>query len=1012
MKKANHQSDHSSGKLTVENRCPVDSEDCNGVDIPAKERFPIVGLGASAGGLAAFEAFFSAMPADTEPGMAFVLVQHLAPDHKSMLTDLITRYTCMPVYEVEDGMRVQVNCTYIIPPNKDMAFLNGALYLIEPVAPRGQRMPIDFFFRSLAQDLRERAICIVLSGTGSDGAQGVRDIKGEGGMAMVQNPEQIEYGGMPRSAIATGLVDYILEPAEMPGQLLAYIEHAFGGNKTSISNRATTSENTMKKIIILLRNHTGHDFSGYKSNTIGRRLERRMAVNQIDGLEDYYMFMMQNDSEVITLYNEILIGVTSFFRDPDAFKALEEKAIPRVLGAKENGAVVRVWVPGCSTGEEAYSVAILFYEGMAKMKQNCQVQIFATDIDCRAIDIARAGVYPVSIASDVTPLRLERYFVKSPDGNSYRINKCIRDMLVFSEQSVIKDPPFSKLDLVSCRNMLIYMGADLQKKIIPLFHYALNPDGILFLGTSETIGEFIDLFSVIDRKSKLYQRKPAYAGWKDPELGRFLPLMTGKRVVKKESSAMPEVRETIREVFERELLMTYAPASVVVDERGEILYVHGHTGKYIELPSGAPGVNIISMACEELRRQLNITLHKAMVQNQLVRMDSLRIGNRGDGACINLIIEPLNTGLNQEKKAYMIVFEPGTPTPAISTPDNGIFIEIEDDFDMDPRILELQQALRAKEDYLLTTTEEMETANEDLKSANEELQSVNEELQSTNEELETSKEELQSINEELSTVNSELQQKVMDLSLINNDMNNLLAGTGVGTLFVNHELIIQRFTPAITPVINLIPSDVGRPVGHIVANLVGYDRLVGDVRAVLNSLIPREVEVQTILGAWYLLRIMPYRTLDNVIEGAVIIFIDITDMKRTRAMLQQAMEERQLLLEANPQGVIFIDRTGRIVNANPNAEMILGLSLEEMQSSGYRFPFRETAVEGDAITDDNSDPTALAILTGQAVHGLIMPVIVPGKESASWLRVNAVPQFNPGEKIAYQVCITFEAVSE
>ncbi|MBN1166829.1 MAG: hypothetical protein JXA44_06820, partial [Methanospirillaceae archaeon] len=466
-----------------------------------KSSFPVVGIGASAGGLAAFEAFFSGMPADTEPGMAFVLVQHLAPDHKSILTDLIRRYTRMQVFEVEDDMKVQINCAYIIPPGRDMAFLNGRLQLLEPAAPRGQRLPIDFFFRSLAQDQRERAIGVVLSGTGSDGTLGVRSIKGEGGMVMVQNPESTEYDGMPRSAIATGLVDYELPPAEMPAQLIAYVTHAFG-RPPRPAVPTPRSENAQKKIFVMLRTRTGHDFSQYKPSTIQRRIERRMAVHQIESMEDYVRFIQQTPDEVDALFRDMLIGVTSFFRDSEAFGALEEQVIPRLFTGKGADTPIRIWVPGCSTGEEAYSLAILLAEHQETLKQSWKVQVFATDIDSHAIAVARVGIYPASIASDLTPERLSRFFAAEPGDGAYRIHKSIRDMLIFSEQNVIKDPPFSKLDLISCRNLLIYLDSDLQKKLVPLFHYALNPGGYLFLGTSETVNEFSDLFATRERRQK------------------------------------------------------------------------------------------------------------------------------------------------------------------------------------------------------------------------------------------------------------------------------------------------------------------------------------------------------------------------------------------------------------------------------------------------------------------------------------------------------------------------------
>ncbi|RPI91131.1 MAG: chemotaxis protein CheR, partial [Spirochaetales bacterium] len=475
---------------------------------PPVSRFPIVGIGASAGGLAAFEAFFSGMPANTEPGMAFVLVQHLAPDHKSILADLIRKYTSMQVFEVEDGMTVRPNCAYIIPPGHDMAFLNGTLQLLEPSAPRGQRLPIDFFFRSLALDQQERSIGIVLSGTGSDGTLGVRSIKGEGGIVMAQTPESTEYDGMPRSAIATGLVDYELPPSEMATALIAYAEYAFGNSPRSNAVPTPILENNLKKIFILLRAQTGHDFSLYKPSTTRRRIERRMAVHQIDTVEKYVRHLQHASSEVDALFRDLLIGVTGFFRDAAAFKALEGAILPLLFSGRSAGSMVRVWTPACSTGEEAYSIAMLLVEGMEALNQRFTLQIFATDIDSQAIAAARAGIYPSSIAADVTPERLARFFTAEAEGpdmspGSYRINKSIRDILIFSEQNVIKDPPFSRLDLISCRNLMIYMSGDLQKKLVPLFHYSLNPGGLLFLGTSESIGEFNDLFATLDRKAKL-----------------------------------------------------------------------------------------------------------------------------------------------------------------------------------------------------------------------------------------------------------------------------------------------------------------------------------------------------------------------------------------------------------------------------------------------------------------------------------------------------------------------------
>lgn len=903
--------------------------------------FPVVGIGASAGGLAAFEAFFSGMPADTDPGMAFVLVQHLAPDHKSILTELVRRYTRMQVFEVTDGMVVKPNSAYIIPPNRDMAFLNGTLQLLEPAAPRGQRLPIDFFFRSLAQDQHERAICIVLSGTGSDGTQGVREIKGEGGMVMVQEPKSTEYDGMPSSAIATGMVDYVLPAAEMPAQLIAFVAHAFGKTSQLAPPPAMKAEDVLKKIFLLVRAQTGHDFSQYKRNTVLRRVQRRIAVHQIKGLDEYIRYLQKNPAELDALFRDLLIGVTSFFRDPEAFRVFHDQAIPQLFAGKTRGASVRVWVPACSTGEEAYSIAILLQERLDALKQSFKLQVFATDIDRHAIECARAGVYPGSVATDISPERLARFFSQETDGGAYRIQKAIRDMVIFSEQDVIKDPPFSKMDLISCRNLLIYMGGELQKKLIPLFHYALNPGGMLFLGTSETVGEFVDLFATMNRKAKLYQRKEEADGAHRSRY--FTNLSEDGSVPRPFGKAPVESKLAARELTERALLQHYAPPGALVNERGDIFYLHGRTGKYLEPAPGEADLNVLKMAREGLRETLTTTLRKAAALKAPLRHAGLRVKTNGDFVTVNLTVQPVTAGpdLAVAPKLFLVGFEdaPGaaperSEEPALEMGEGTG----EGAANVDGRIATLKQELRAKEEYLQTTNEELATSNEELKSSNEEMQSVNEELQSTNEELETSKEELQSVNEELATVNAELQNKVDELSRSNNDMNNLLAGTGIGTIFVDHHLKILRFTPAVTQVINLIPTDVGRPVGHIVSNLVGYDTLVADVRAVLDTLTTKEVEVQTQKGAWFLLRIRPYRTLENVIAGAVINFAEITEVKNAQAALQEceAMRRLAVVVRDSHDAIAVQDLDGRILAWNPGAERMYGWSEAEALTMNIR----------------------------------------------------------------------------
>ncbi len=896
---------------------------------------PVVGVGASAGGLAAFEAFFSGMPRDKDPGMAFVLVQHLAPDHESLLAELVRRYTRMKVFEVKDGMAIRPNCVYIIPPNRDLALLNGALHLLEPAEPHGHRLPIDSFFRSLAADQHERAIGVVLSGTGSDGTLGVRAIKGEGGMVIAQTPGSTEFDGMPRSAIATGLVDFQLPPEEMPAQISAYAARAFGARvRPADAPVSPVDESALNKVFVLLRALTGHDFSEYKANTVKRRIDRRLAVHQIESMDAYVKFLQGNPAEGTALFRDLLIGVTSFFRDPEVFKALEERVIPRFFKDKAPGAPIRVWSAGCSTGEEAYSLAMLLKEHMEARKETHTIQVFATDLDPDAIAIARAGIYPASIASQVPPERLARWFQADSEGGGYRIHKGIRDMLVFSEHDVIRDPPFSRLDLISCRNLMIYLGGALQQRLLPIFHYALNPAGVLLLGTSESIGDFGDLFTPLDRESRIYLRQPDALISKRAARGRFrapLSAAASSRQTPVKGSEGPRV--SLREVTERAVLQQIVSAAVLVNDQGDVLYLHGRTGMYLEpAPGEAPVNNILKMAREGLRVDLTAALRRAVASHDLVRASNVRVRTNGSYSRVNLSVRPASGGGPEaQSDLYLVVLEEAPGNPEAPGPAAPAEAAAAGETEADQRIAALKDELRTKEEYLEAANEELETTNEDLRSSNEEMQSVNEELQSTNEELETSKEELQSVNEELATVNAELQTKVADLSRTNNDMNNLLAGTGIATVFVDQALHILRFTPAATRLTNLIPGDVGRPVTHIVSNLVGYDRLAQDAQSVLDTLVPKDVEVQARDGKWYMMRIHPYRTLENVIEGAVITFIDISEVKRSEAALRKANELGRLaVVVRDAQDAITVqDLQGRTLAWNPGATRMYGWTESE-----------------------------------------------------------------------------------
>ena len=956
----------------------------------------VVGIGASAGGLAAVQVFFSSVIEDEVRNAAFVLVQHLSPNYKSLLVEIIGRITPLKVHEVQDGIAVEAGHLYIIPPNRDLALVDGRLQLLEPQGSRGHRMPVDFFFRSLAEDQHERAICIVLSGTGSDGTLGLRAVKSAGGMAMAQLPESCEYDGMPCSAIASGLVDYVLPPGDMPAQINTYLRQSPAEKIDPEPSSSRWPEGALKMIFAILRARVGHDFSKYKRKTVVRRVERRMAVNEIALLNDYVRFLQSNTAEGQALFEDLLIGVTGFFRDPEAFEELQQRAIPQLFAGKEPGESIRVWVPGCSGGEEAYSIAMLLEEQMAALKHSFKVQVFATDLDPAAIERARAGVFPESIASEVSAERLARHFAPVQNTHELRVNKDIRSMVIFSEHDVLKDPPFSRLDLISCRNLLIYLETEAQEQLFRLFHYALRPGGFLFLGSSETAASAAELFAGADRKSKLYVRKDDAPGARVP-MQHFVPRWA---VAPTTSGPLPPgkgvgvSRASFRELTEEALLKNSGSSGVLVNKQGEIFYLHGRTGIYLEPAPGEAGLNILKMAREGLREVLLIALHRAAASGASVRESGLRVKTNGDFTAVNLTVTPVVGASADGPEMLLVVLDQPAAAPGLTAvPAPGGTAADSD------RIQILTQDLR-------TVTEELEAANEELRSSNEEMQSGNEELQAANEELETSKEELQSVNEELATVNAELRQNVKDLSRINNDMNNLLAGSDIGTIFVDHKLQILRFTPAITKVVNLIAADVGRPVGQIVSNLPGYDRLVEDVQETLDTLVPKEMEVRSKVGNWYLLRIRPYRTLENIIEGAVITFTDVTTMKQSQDDLRLADAKRRVLFEAMPQGAMFYDRNSHIADLNSAAAKILNLSKDEIHEivSG--------ALNWITVLPDGTDlplslhPVTAALGGKQAVQPMLLGIRVAGREDPVWVQHDALPMLRPGDDAPFQVFAT------
>ena len=842
--------------------------------LKAAESIPtIVGIGASAGGLEALDSFFSHVP--DRSGMAFVVIQHLDPTHKGIMPELLQRATRMKVQQAGNRMRVKPDCVYVIPPNKDLSILHGVLHLLDPLAPRGLRLPIDFFFRALAQDRNQRAIGVILSGMGSDGTLGLRAIKENAGLALVQTPSTAKFDSMPRSAMDAGLADVVAPAQDLPGKILDYLKRIPASPPGRLLLEVKT-QSALEKIVILLRERTGNDFSLYKRNTLYRRIERRMGLHQIDTIAAYVRYLRENPQELDLLFKELLIGVTNFFRDPAVWDCLLDKVLPELLARYPAGKALRAWVPACSTGEEAYSLAIAFRETLERIKPpgRYSLQIFATDLDQDAISQARQAVYPANIAADVPVQRLARFFVE--DDKGYRVSKAIREMVVFAPQNIIMDPPFTKLDILSCRNLLIYLGPELQKKLIPLFHYALTSSGVLVLGTSETVGSFTQLFEPIDAKQRIYRRNdhPLSMVEVDFPTKHFPAAPTP-------ADEGPAVSAPInlQALADQVLLQNFSPAAVLVTAEGDILYISGRTGKYLEPAAGKANWNIHAMAREGLRFELASAVKKALRQTGPVKVTGLQVDGAGESQRVDLTVQAIDKPAGLRGRV-MVLFSDAAAAPA----EPAITAKAANNAAQK----KLVEALRQAQEDLQSTREEMQTSQEELKSTNEELQSTNEELQSTNEELTTSKEEMQSLNEELHTVNAELQSKVDDMSTINNDMKNLLDSTEIATVFLDEHLNVRRFTSHAARLFKLIGSDVGRPLSDIATDL-DYPALQNDAKEVLRTLAFSEKQVSTRDGRWFKVRIMPYRTQDNIISGVVITMIDISEYKK----LEESLHHRQ-----------------------------------------------------------------------------------------------------------------------
>ena len=850
---------------------PVKKETAN---LNTKYQFHIVGIGASAGGLEALESFFQQMPPDT--GMAFVVIQHLDPTRTGIMPELLQRFTHMKVIQATDRLSVKPDTVYVIPPNKSMSLLKGALHLFEPVETRGLRLPVDVFFRSLAEDQGEKSIGVILSGMGSDGSLGLKAIKEKHGIILVQEPSSAKFDGMPRSATEAVIADIVAPAEQLPAKLLAFLK-IIPATHTDLET-AGKNKSSLEKIIILLRDHLGQDFSLYKKNTLLRRIERRKGIHQIESIQGYVRYLKENPGELDILFKELLISVTSFFRDAAVWTQLKEEILPGLISKLSEGHVLRAWIPGCATGEEAYSLAIIFKEVLGKGEKfrNITLNIFATDLDKDAIEAARKGFFSSNIATDVSPERLNRFFTQ--EGEGFRVNAEIREMVVFAQQNVIKDPPFTRLDFISCRNLLIYMEPELQRKVMDLFHYSMNPDGILLLGTAETLGTKTEGFEILDSRMRFFKRTVSFS---PKDLVDFPSAFSRAKRGAPEIKKQPKEVDNLQSLADQVLLQRFAPASVLVNEVGDILYITGRTGKYLEPVAGKANWNIYAMARDGIRQELPGAFRKALQHFDPVIIRNLKVGTNGGSQFLDLTIQRLETP-DMIRGKIIVVF---TDVPAIAEKDDVPLKKGQRN--STGRTKELEILLQRSLEELQSTREEMQTSQEELKSTNEELQSTNEELQSTNEELTTSKEEMQSLNEELQTVNAELQSKVSDFVRANDDMKNLLNSTEIATLFLDKELNIRRFTHQVTKIAKLRNVDIGRPFTDLVTDLQ-YPEIGIHALEVMKTLTSIETATATNNGMWFNVRIMPYRTVDDRIDGLVITFSDITIAKKLELELKAA----------------------------------------------------------------------------------------------------------------------------
>ena len=911
------------------------------------QMMPMVGLGGSAGSIGALQEFFKAMPADS--GMVFVVILHLSPEHESSMPALLQRHTSMRVVQAEDGTKAETNCVYVIPPGKHLTSLDGHLRLTDLEPERGKRVAVDLFFRSLADTHGPHAAAIVLSGADGDGALGIKRIKERGGLTIAQDPDEAEHPAMPQSAIATGMVDWVLQVAEMPARLLDYtyretrlrVPPEEGPQPVKMPSKAGgQDEAALRDVLAFLRARTGRDFSYYKRATIVRRVSRRMQVNALEDLPSYLSFLRTHPGESGALLQDLLISVTNFFRDRESFQALE-RLIPGLLKNKKSSDYVRIWSPACATGEETYSLALMALEHARTLDSPPAIQVFGCDLDNAAIQVARAGLYPETIAADVSEERLRRFFQKEHAG--YRVRRELRETVLFAAHDLLKDAPFSRVDLISCRNLMIYLNGEAQKRALGIFHFALKPNGLLFLGSSESLDEGSALFSAIDKRHRIYmQRPPHRAGLPAPvgagtlhraleaqESARGGPVLPGSAFAEQPSSpgqlgteiARNEERVSPAELHFK-LIERFAPPSVLVNRDYEILHISENAGRFLQFSGGEPTTNILRVVHPNLQIGLRTALFQAAEANLSVEVPHVLVETEGAQRLVDIRVKPASEAA---PGCLIVMFE--VREPLQQTGEENV-AHLQPCLEPEAIVRQLEREIESLKLRLRDTVEQYEAGAEEQKASNEELQAMNEELRSASEELETSREELQSINEELATVNQELKSKVEELRQTNSDLHNLMASTAIATIFLNRDFRIMRYTPSAVSLFNLIPGDIGRPLANLASELE-YSEVIADTERVLKDLVPVEREVRA-GGNWFLTRVLPYRTLDDHIAGVVLTFVDITDRKHTEEALRESEEQFRRAIEDAPIPMIMQAADGQVLQISNTWTELTGYTREEI----------------------------------------------------------------------------------